>query len=169
MKNLLHKIINRKVITALLIAVQIAWCISLIYNTALIYPILNTFFYVVGISVVIYIISKDSNPSYKLAWILPIMVFPVFGVVIYLLYANKKPSRYLRRRFAKAGELVTQNLRQACNAKPQARGSGSCRDACARQCACALPQQYGLPRLRKYRSKIFPLGRGNVAIYDSRA
>ena len=112
MKKLLHKIINRKVITAVLIAVQMAWCISLIYNTALIYPLLNTFFYVAGLGVVVYIISKDSNPSYKLAWILPIMVFPVFGVVIYLLYANKKPSRYLRKRFTKVGELVTQNLKQ---------------------------------------------------------
>lgn len=112
MKKLLKKIINRKVITSLVILGQMAWCISLIYNTSLVFPVLNSFFYIAGLCVVVYIINKDSNPSYKLAWILPIMVFPLFGVVIYLLYANKKPARYLRKRFQKAGEFVTQNLRQ---------------------------------------------------------
>ena len=112
MKKLLKKIINRKVITSLVILVQMVWCVSLIYNTSLIFPVLNSFFYGVGLCVVVYIINKDSNPSYKLAWILPIMLFPIFGVTIYFLYANKKPARYLRKRFQKAGELVTQNLRQ---------------------------------------------------------
>ena len=112
MKKLLKKIINRKVITSLVILVQMVGCVSLIYNTAIIYPILNSFFYGVGLCVVVYIINKDSNPSYKIAWILPIMLFPIFGVTIYLLYANKKPARYLRKRFQRAGELVTQNLRQ---------------------------------------------------------
>ena len=96
----------------LLIAGQMAWGVSLIYNTSLIFPVLNSLFYGIGLCVVVYIINKDSNPSYKLAWILPIMAFPLFGVLIYLLYANKKPSRYLRKRFKKAGELVTQNLKQ---------------------------------------------------------
>ena len=112
MKKLLSKIINRKVITMLLIAVQMAWGVSLIYNTALIFPILNTVFHGIGLCVVVYIISRDTNPSYKIAWILPIMAFPLFGVLIYLLYSNKRPGRYLRKRFRKAGELVTQNLRQ---------------------------------------------------------
>jgi cardiolipin synthase len=112
MKKLLKKIINRKVITSLVILIQMFWCASLIYNTSLIFPVLNSFFYALGLCVVVYIINKDSNPSYKLAWILPIMMFPIFGVTIYFLYANKKPARYLRKRFKRAGELVTQNLRQ---------------------------------------------------------
>lgn len=111
-RKLLHKIINRKVITCLLILVQIAWCVGLIYNTAIIFPLLNSFFYAVGIGVAIYIINRDGNPSYKIAWIIPILAAPLFGVLIYLLCANKKPSRYLRKRFEKTGELVTQNLKQ---------------------------------------------------------
>ena len=111
-RKLLHKIINRKVITCLLILVQIAWCVGLIYNTAVIFPLLNSFFYAVGIVVAIYIINRDGNPSYKIAWIIPILAAPLFGVLIYLLCANKKPSRYLRKRFEKTGELVTQNLKQ---------------------------------------------------------
>lgn len=29
----------------------------------------------------IYIINKRDNPSFKLGWIIPILVFPVFGTV----------------------------------------------------------------------------------------
>ena len=112
MKKLLHKIINRKVITALLIVVQMAWGIGLIYNTTVIFPILNSLFYAIGIAMSIYIISRDGNPSYKIAWIIPIMAFPIFGVLIYILYANKKPGKYLRKRFKRAEAFVTQNLRQ---------------------------------------------------------
>ena len=106
-RKLLHKIINRKVITCLLILVQIAWCVGLIYNTAIIFPLLNSFFYAVGIVVAIYIINRDGNPSYKIAWIIPILAAPLFGVLVYLLCANKKPSRYLRKRFEKTEELFT--------------------------------------------------------------
>lgn len=111
-RKLLHKIINRKVITCLLILVQIAWCVGLIYNMAIIFPLLNSFFYAVGIVVAIYIINRDGNPSYKIAWIIPILAAPLFGVLVYLLCANKKPSRYLRKRFEKTEELITQNLKQ---------------------------------------------------------
>ena len=112
MKKLLGKILNRKVITMLVIAIQMAWGVGLVYSTALIFPVLNTFFYAIGLCVVIYIINRESNPAYKIAWIVPITVFPLFGVLIYLLYANKRPSKYLRKRFEKTEELVTENLKQ---------------------------------------------------------
>ncbi len=112
MKKLLSKIINRKVLTMLVIAVQIGWGIGLIYGTALIFPVLNTSFHLIGLCVIIYIINRESNPAYKIAWIVPITIFPLFGVLIYLLYANKRPSKYLRKRFEKTEELVTENLKQ---------------------------------------------------------
>ncbi len=150
MKKLLKKIINRKVITSLVILGQMAWCVSLIYNTSLVFPVLNSFFHIAGLCVVVYIINKDSNPSYKLAWILPIMVFPLFGVVIYLLYANKKPARYLRKRFQKAGELVTQNLRQ----DEAVLDSMPSRDATRAKYLCDM----GYPVCGSTEAKYFPSG-----------
>ena len=34
--------------------------------------------------VVIYIINKRENPIYQLAWIIPVLVFPVFGAMFYI-------------------------------------------------------------------------------------
>ena len=106
MKKFLSKILTRKVITSVLIALQIIWWVMMLFQVSSIFPRINAVFSVIGVFVVIYIINKDTNPSYKLAWILPIMVFPLFGVLIYLLYSNKRPSKYLRKRFKKSEEVL---------------------------------------------------------------
>lgn len=43
-------------------------------------------------AVVIYIISCGVNPSYKIAWIVLILAFPVAGLTIYLLFGGNKIS-----------------------------------------------------------------------------
>lgn len=42
---------------------------------------------------VISIMNDKSNPSYKLAWIIPIMLFPVFGGVFYALFGRQRASK----------------------------------------------------------------------------
>ena len=39
----------------------------------------------VSLFVVLYIINKKGDPGYKIAWIIPIMLAPVFGGLVYLL------------------------------------------------------------------------------------
>lgn len=39
---------------------------------------------ILSLFVVIYILNSKQNPAYKIAWIVPILVFPVFGVLVYL-------------------------------------------------------------------------------------
>ncbi|MDO4295475.1 MAG: cardiolipin synthase [bacterium] len=47
-----------------------------------------TYFYGVnllfGAAVVIWILNEESNPSFKMAWIVPVLVFPVFGCLFYI-------------------------------------------------------------------------------------
>ena len=47
----------------------------------------------ISILAVISIISNFINPAYKLAWIIPIMLFPVFGGVFYLLFAGNRVGK----------------------------------------------------------------------------
>lgn len=112
MKKFLSKILTRKVLTTVLIALQVVWWILLLSRVSSIFPQINALFGIIGVFVAIYIINRDNNPSYKLAWIFPIMVFPLFGVLIYLLYSNKRPSRYLRKKFKKSEEVLIQRLKQ---------------------------------------------------------
>ena len=54
----------------------------------------------VGLSavVVIYIINKNQNPSYQLSWIIPVLVFPVFGALFYLFVETQPGTRAIDRR-----------------------------------------------------------------------
>lgn len=47
---------------------------------------------VLSIIIVFIIINNKSNPSYKIAWIVPVMIFPVFGGLFYILYGGNKLS-----------------------------------------------------------------------------
>ena len=53
---------------------------------------------VVSVAMVLYIVSNRSNPAYKIAWIVPILVAPVFGGMLYLLFGGNKLSRREQRR-----------------------------------------------------------------------
>ncbi len=52
-------------------------------------------FTVLSIIVAIYILNKNQNPSYKIAWIIPIFALPVFGVCLYLLVQFQYGSKVI--------------------------------------------------------------------------
>ena len=48
--------------------------------------------------VVIYIINKRQNPIYQLAWVIPVLVFPVFGAMFYIFLELQVGTRRIARR-----------------------------------------------------------------------
>ncbi len=40
----------------------------------------------------IHIVRKDTTPEYKLAWIVPILLLPIFGGLLYLFYGRNYPT-----------------------------------------------------------------------------
>ena len=54
-----------------------------------------------GVGVMIYIINEKSNPAYKIAWIIPIMLFPLVGSLLYLFVkfnvGTLRPKRILKK------------------------------------------------------------------------
>lgn len=48
--------------------------------------------------VVIYIINKRQNPSFQLAWVIPVLIFPVFGVMFYLFLELQPWTQIVNRR-----------------------------------------------------------------------
>jgi len=47
--------------------------------------------------VVLYIINKRQNASYQLAWVIPVLIIPVFGVLFYLFIEFQRGPRRLRK------------------------------------------------------------------------
>lgn len=61
---------------------------------------------------VIAIVSKRTDPGYKIAWIIPILALPVFGILFYLLFGGNRLSRRLKRRMHSVEQIHRENLRQ---------------------------------------------------------
>lgn len=99
-------------LTIFVIFLQILWCIIMLLRVSAYAPWINALFSVIGLVFVIYIINRDTNPSYKIAWLIPIFIFPIFGVLIYLLFGNKKYAKVLRKKFKNTDEIITENLKQ---------------------------------------------------------
>jgi cardiolipin synthase len=49
-------------------------------------------------AIVVYIIlNKSTTPEYKLAWIVPTLVMPIFGGIVYLIYSNHTAIRLFKK------------------------------------------------------------------------
>lgn len=97
-KKLLRLLFHRMVLvgTAILAQLVILLLMLLRFQEYFVY------FYGVSIAVsvvaVLYILNNRSNPAYKIAWIIPILLVPVFGGIVYLVLGGNRVSRRERRR-----------------------------------------------------------------------
>ena len=71
-------------ITALLILIEFFMLILLFYRFSEYSGLVFEAMVIGGVVVMIYIINEKSNPAYKIAWIIPIMLFPLVGCMLYL-------------------------------------------------------------------------------------
>lgn len=109
--RIISKILNilskRVVIVGMLILVQILWGISMLTKLTEYSEVLNTILKWLSVLAILYIINKDDNPAYKLAWIIPILVFPLFGGILYLLFGDKRPTKGMRIMMDKASAKIS--------------------------------------------------------------
>ena len=103
MKKILRFITQRVVITALLIVLQALLLFGFIWKLD------NYFIYfyagsvLLSLLITLGIINSESNPAYKIAWLIPILLFPVFGGLVYLLFGSDRTGRYLRKKLQGIG------------------------------------------------------------------
>lgn len=112
MKKLLKIFLSKFFAYASLIALQAVYLAFLMmrfidYNN-IVHWVCVLFSYIV----VIYLVSKEENTNYKIAWIIALLIFPEIGGVFYLLIGNKRPSLWLKRKLTPAIEKMQDNMYQ---------------------------------------------------------
>ena len=94
MKKLLN---SRVLITLIALALQLLALISVI----LWFYDYFAFFYagsvIISLLAVLFILNSRSNPIYKIAWIIPILIFPIFGGFFYFFFGVDKISNRRKR------------------------------------------------------------------------
>ena len=67
---------------------------------------------ILSVLVCIYIINRDDKSDYKLAWVVPILLFPIFGGFLYLTMGRQSVNRKLKKKMKKIDEETEAALRQ---------------------------------------------------------
>ncbi len=103
MKKILRFITQRVVITALLIVLQVLLLFGFIWKLDNYFVYFYAGSVLLSLLITLGIINSKSNPAYKIAWLIPILLFPVFGGLVYLLFGSDRTGRYLRKKLQGIG------------------------------------------------------------------
>ena len=103
MKKILNRLLSRMVITCFLVVVQLAIMILGVVFLQDRYIYISGALKLLSVIVVMYLITKDTNPMVKMAWMVPILIFPVLGGLMYVLYGHVLIPKKLRKNFLQIG------------------------------------------------------------------
>ena len=100
MKKISKLLFGRTAFVIFSVLMQLAFFI-IIANWMYTYSVLvYVIFVLIGALVVIHIFNENSNASFKMAWMLPVLIIPVFGTLMYI-FVNLQPgTKIMCRRLA---------------------------------------------------------------------
>lgn len=97
MKKLIKLYTNRFVWISLAIVVQVGWTFLILYFLSANYAPVSAFLTLFSLLMLIPILERPATPEVKMAWAIPILIFPVFGGILYLMSGASRPRRKMRR------------------------------------------------------------------------
>ena len=98
MKKLLKLLFSRLAFGAFFIILQVGVLVLTLYYFRDTYAQVQTAFTVLSVIAVLYIVNQEGSSAFKIAWILPIVFLPLFGIPLYILFGKKRiPDRKKER------------------------------------------------------------------------
>ena len=101
LRSLLKLLFNRIFYVALALIVQLAWLLIALFRLMEYSRWVTIGMQIIGAFVVLWIVNRQINPYYKLAWTMLILVFPVFGVSLYLLFGKSRLGTVMEQQYQK--------------------------------------------------------------------
>jgi len=89
-------ITSRITVTALMILLEMALLLGVFWRAVQYSWFIMGAFSLLSFLYVFYLLLKDDNASYRMGWILFIVLIPPFGAFIYMLWGDKKPGKKLQ-------------------------------------------------------------------------
>lgn len=110
MKKLLKLYTGRFVWISLAIVLQLVWTFLVLYFLSSHYAPVSAFLTLVSVLILIPIMERPARPEVKMAWAIPILLFPIFGGILYLMSGASRPRKKMRRALAQQKERAMQYL-----------------------------------------------------------
>ena len=92
MEKFISFLVSRATLVSLALLAQIVTLALMVWRFSSYFFIFDIIFMVISVLVVLYILNRKSDPTYKIAWIIPITFFPVLGGLFYLMFGGAKLS-----------------------------------------------------------------------------
>lgn len=109
----IKRIFNRTAICVMGILFQLTYLTWLFWSFGTAYAYSYWVFQAAAILIAFTVVNSDKHPSYKISWILPILIVPIFGVMLYICFGNGNSAERLRKRMNQFNEeehlLLPQN------------------------------------------------------------
>lgn len=115
MKRVLQFFFSRIFLVSLTIIIQIFLLLMVIYRFNDYFIHFYSLCFIISIITVVLILNNNSNPAYKLAWIIPILLFPIWGGLFYLLFGKKRLTKYRIKKVSEARQKTITNLKSDVN------------------------------------------------------
>ncbi len=112
MKKKYKKLItNRILLTGFLLVIQAVWLVIFLQRLISYSVWVNVGFTLLSILITLFLIGKEENSAYKIAWIILILCLPLFGGLLYLFFGNKNPSKNMKRRLKNSHRAMAKGFR----------------------------------------------------------
>ena len=111
-KKIINGIFSQKFIVITLLLLQIVFLVFSVLSLTEQFIFIYYISLLVGLVLVMYLINSSENPAYKLSWIVPILVFPVFGAFAFVYLKFQSSYRYEKNLSIKKIENTKPYLKQ---------------------------------------------------------
>lgn len=103
---MIGKLLGRILTVIPVVLVQLFWLILLSKWLAPYAAVLNFILSILSFLFVLYIITKQDEGTYKILWLLVILIAPIPGALLYAVFGNKRTAGPLRRRLERSAKAL---------------------------------------------------------------
>lgn len=110
-KKIINTLFSRLFLVALMLAIQLAILFATLTYFSQTGFYLYLLFNLLSLITAVAVVSKEENPSYKVTWIISILIFPVVGWMFYFILGNKRMPKKLQRKLDRSLEDTRSHMR----------------------------------------------------------
>ncbi len=157
MRKFIRLLVSRGVITGLLVLFQLAIILIFVLMFTEYFIPFQLFCLILGCICGIMVVRSDSNPAYKVAWLFPMLIFPILGALLYLIFG----SHYLSKRKRKKMDMIDRKQKELVSSfDPKVK----CDDPEANRQVMYLRNAANAPAYKNSFSKFLPSGESKLNV-----
>ena len=119
MKKIAHLLLGRFSIVAVSIILQFLWLVMVMYQFSYQFTYANLAIRTIAIIVVLVIVNRWTNPANKLSWTFIILLSPVLGLLLYMIFGRSSLTKKTQERMDSVNREVSACLYQTPEIKKQ--------------------------------------------------